>query len=148
MSEDIIESAKTIELLLKQEKDNDRKNLCAYKTNSCLMKHDDQPCFFYHNATEMRRRPFDQGKIVYTNEMCENIMKFGQCPDNDQCQYCHSELELLYHPVEYKTKMCDKGSHPLQDFCPNAHTEDEFRDVSGYQQLIDKLVISQDEKEQ
>lgn len=46
-------------------------------------------------------------------------------------------MELLYHPMEYKTKMCEKGSHPLQDFCPHAHTDKEIRDVSGYQALCD-----------
>ena len=33
--------------------------------------------------------------------------------------------------------MCKKGSHPLQDFCPHAHTQDEIRDVKGYLQLLD-----------
>jgi hypothetical protein len=33
---------KTIEVLLKQEKDDDRKKICAYKMDKCLMKHDEQ----------------------------------------------------------------------------------------------------------
>lgn len=43
MSEDIVKSAQTLEGLLKLENDNDRKYICGYKTDSCLMKHEDQP---------------------------------------------------------------------------------------------------------
>lgn len=68
--------------------------------------------------------------------MCECIIDQEECPDGNACTYCHSELELLYHPVEYKTKMCQRGSHPHQDHCPHAHTEDELRDVSGYKDLM------------
>jgi hypothetical protein len=40
MAEDI--EPKTLEILLKEEKEDDRKNICSYKTNSCLMTHPDQ----------------------------------------------------------------------------------------------------------
>lgn len=77
------------------------------------------------------------------NEIClevktdENQYEISSCKNGGTCHYCHSELELLYHPIEYKTRIWEKGSHPLQDFCPHAHTQDEIRDVRGYLQLID-----------
>lgn len=36
----------------------------------------------------------------------------------------------------YKTKLCSRGPHPLQDYCPDAHQESELRDVSGYLVLL------------
>jgi hypothetical protein len=33
--------------------------------------------------------------------------------------------------------MWEKGSHPLQDFWPHAHTQEDIRDVRGYLQLMD-----------
>ena len=65
-----VTTAQTVEILLKLEKDEDRKIICAYKQSKCLMKHEDQPCFFFiHNPSEARRRPFDQGKLMYINKM-------------------------------------------------------------------------------
>jgi len=146
MSQDI-----TVEALLKQEKDEHRKNICAYRTVKCLMKHEDRIdgsgqansqtlCFFYHSPSEVRRGPFLEGKIRYTDEICEQIMDSGECSEGNECTYCHSDLELEYHPTQYKSKMCDRGSHPLQDYCPHAHTEGELRDVSGYIAIMDKPV--------
>lgn len=67
--------------------------------------------------------------------MCKNIQN-GACDQGNDCKYCHSELEYLYHPVQYKTQMCQKGSHPFPDFCPHAHTEEDIRDVKGYFQWL------------
>lgn len=142
MSEDIVKSAQTLEGLLKLENDNDRKYICGYKTDSCLMKHEDQPWFYYHNKLECRRKPFNKGKIIYSPYMWEQIATIGQCNQGKDCGKCHSELELWFHPCLYKTKLCQKGPHPLQDYWPDAHQENEIRDVTGYLQLLETTCIS------
>lgn len=136
MAEGTQQPAKTVEALLKLENDNDRKYICGYKTDSCFMKHEDQPCFFYHSKAESRRRPFNQGMIKYLHKMCPSVSAGDECDVGKDCDMCHSYLELSYHPCVYKTKICPKGPHPLQDYCPDAHQESEIRDVSGYLELL------------
>ena len=138
MSEDIVTTAKTLEIFLKLEKDEDRNIICAYKQSTWLMKHKDQPWFFIHNPSEVRRRPFDQGKLMYINKIWVAIQRGRECSKKDACEYCHSEIELMYHPWEYKTKMCDKQSHPTPNYWWFAHSEGEIRDITGYKALLPK----------
>jgi len=104
------------------------------------------PCFFSHDKFEVRRKPFNDGKILYLNEICQNIINFNEWENGVSCKYCHSELEFLYHPVEYRTNIWQKASHPFSDFCPHAHTAEEIREVSGYFKYLE--IPSQEKKEE
>lgn len=132
------------EKLFKAESEEDKKNIIGYKFYSCNMGHTTEPWFNYHEETERRRKPIVGGKIIYVNKLCET--KPSECENGDACKFCHTEMELLFHPVEYKAKMCEKGPHPLQEFCPNAHDEDEIRDVTGYQTLVDEILSASSER--
>jgi hypothetical protein len=58
-----------------------------------------------------------------------------ECPDT--CLYCHTLDEFHFHPLNYKTRLCDSlmvdgGESPCcvggdTAYCPFAHSRDEIR---------------------
>jgi hypothetical protein len=55
------------------------------------------------------------------------------CPNPMSCQWCLGKDELIYHPLIFKTKMCDgclddKGyCSKYGRHCAKAHSEDDLR---------------------
>ncbi|SPQ97425.1 C3H1-type domain-containing protein [Plasmodiophora brassicae] len=80
-------------------------------------------CDFAHSAKELRR---NLNQHWYQGVMCE-------IPDHDdkKCEYAHNEMELVYHPSVYKTKLCDKFASPdgcsKNQYCANAHGKHDLR---------------------
>ena len=69
--------------------------------------HDHRLCPYFHSSgKDCRRDPF---KIFYNVDQAKN------------------NVERLYHPAKYKTKMCMKTSQcALKKFCPDAHSHKEL----------------------
>jgi len=80
-------------------------------------------CDFAHDDDEMRR---NLNQHWYYGIKCEK----ENCKDKE-CQFSHGEMEILYHPHNYKTKMCQaymKGSGcPKKNYCSFAHGRHELR---------------------
>ena len=107
----------------------------AIETN-CLNGHKggkriDCGCFDSHifNCLE-RRQPYyncKSRKWDYINEMCPQWRVEGnnlgskdikKCRDGDNCGFCHSTLEMIYHPLEYKRHKC-RLIRNANDVCGN-----------------------------
>lgn len=55
-------------------------------------------CDFAHDLSELRRNLSQQW---YYGIKCEK----NNCSDKD-CMYAHNEMELMYHPQNFKTQLC------------------------------------------
>ena len=80
-------------------------------------------CDFAHDARELRR---NLNQFWYQGVRCDK-------PDHDdrKCEFAHNDMEVMYHPNVYKTKMCEKFSTPQgcpnNQYCAYAHGKMEFR---------------------
>lgn len=106
--------------------------------------HDHDLCGFAHievNGGWLRRNPMIHS---YQNEMCKFISTAGdkmvspcqfylnECPKGIACDYAHSMEEIIYHPLNYKAKLCTSlysrsGGCRFGDVCPNVHPPDTNR---------------------
>jgi hypothetical protein len=106
--------------------------------------HDHDLCGFAHtevNGGWLRRNPMIHS---YKNEMCKFISTAGdkmvspcqfylnECLKGIACDYAHSMEEIIYHPLNYKAKLCTSlysrsGGCRLGDVCPNVHPPDTNR---------------------
>lgn len=112
-------------------------DLSKFKTQVCpsvqsnSSNHNPKRCFFYHDYSKDRRRPF----TCHTSSMCPMIKSAAsgyKCPVGDACKLAHNRVEEFYHPEKYKTKfcqsypdnldLCEYGAH----FCAFAHSEEEL----------------------
>lgn len=92
--------------------------------------------FHYSNNQNRRRRPtYGVNGWNYKPTMCNSIKV--ECKAGEDCQYCHNREELVYHPLVFKTKLCeymvdDKnfctkyGRH-----CAKAHSNEDKRIASN-----------------
>ena len=63
-------------------------------------------CMNYH-ISDGRRKLFGKNKsLTHSTNKCENI----DCKDIN-CVFAHNELEILYHPLKYKTEACKSMTH-------------------------------------
>jgi len=106
-------------------------DLDTFKTRPCHKKEGHNPkfCVLYHHDKD-RRRPTNS--YTYNSEICPLTNKGLECPDGDNCKYCHNKVEQLYHPERYKKKFCTKHPNDLHkceygDFCSFAHDEKEIK---------------------
>ena len=72
----------------------------------------------YHSDEEMRRNPF---VVCYDPELCTGCSEDG-------CLLAHNKIEIMYHPLNYKTSLCKNYLRcPRGDVCAFAHGEDDLR---------------------
>lgn len=117
--------------------------LSRFRTTWCTKRydHDHDLCAFAHveaNGGWLRRSSLTQ---QYRAEMCPSVVGvadkmispysffMNRCEKGTECEFAHSNEEILYHPDRYKHKLCSfsstRGSTcPLGDICPNFHTSD------------------------
>ncbi len=102
--------------------------------------------FCYHTDTERRRK----GVINYLPFPCQNIKPskkqyWSSNPENDSechsicpddcregawnCLYCHTYVEMMYHPDNFRTKMCTSPFCIFGNFCAHAHSVTELRKI-------------------
>jgi serine/threonine protein kinase len=85
-------------------------------------------CQYSHNLIWRRRSPL---KCSYEPKLCESIVVYystknkrqttNNCGMGKNCRFAHSREEVLYHPVIYKTLMCE-SSRCTRYYCPFAHS--------------------------
>jgi hypothetical protein len=78
-------------------------------------------CPDYHTAAQQRRDPYSH---FYLPEACS--MQFKGCPQGPQCRYSHTVNERQYHPILYRTLLCQtsacKRDCGVRAVCPLAHS--------------------------
>lgn len=43
---------------------------------------------------------------MYSDIPCKYFNDYENCPNLELCGYAHSQLEIEFHPFQYKTKPC------------------------------------------
>jgi serine/threonine protein kinase len=90
-------------------------------------------CQYSHNMTWRRRSP---QKYLYEPRLCDNIISYTadngcrrhcvvNCHNGKNCKFAHSREEILYHPVIYKTVLCE-DMNCSKYYCPFAHSIEEL----------------------
>ena len=104
----------------------------CFKTEPCRdPSHPRKPnynCPYIHEEREKRRAPSTGG---YRPKACPNVKKENKygvpsdCVEGNECTYCHTRVELQFHPEIYKTKSCKDmdytGYCSRGQFCAFAH---------------------------
>lgn len=97
--------------------------ITEYLVRPCSAKHcpSAKKCFNYHTSAQKRRPPFKHDRsLLYVDLFCNELCSGQVCPKGDDCNFCHTYEELIYHPAKYKTSWCTlsacKGT-----LCENAH---------------------------
>lgn len=84
-------------------------------------------CPYYHDSAKDRRRELG----TYRSVICEYIRRKKKCPQKEDCEFAHNNVEVFYHPDKYKAKFCSSftnktGICEYGDFCAFAHSEEEI----------------------
>jgi hypothetical protein len=87
----------------------------------------------YHDYTDRRRKIFREinGFYNYLPVLCQQhkANSISNDPKIDDCIYAHSENEIVYHSLTYKTSLCTKTDCD-NNLCSNAHNlSDDFRKI-------------------
>jgi len=115
---------------------------CMYKfrTKKCSDKKckKGKSCFNCHSNNLTRRCPKQiqsRGKLFnYVPKACPEYKKSWKCSKGDACFLAHGWLEIIYHPLIYKTKLCNSRlmngvCSKYGIFCAKAHNEKEIRNL-------------------
>jgi len=113
-----------------------------FRTSWCCKRydHDNSLCGFAHvdvNGGWLRRNPY---QYPYKNEMCSHVTRISdpglgvfflnECPHGLQCDKAHSKEEMIYHPNNYKCKVCPSSGNQscsMGDVCPDFHPQESAR---------------------
>jgi len=96
-------------------------------------------CFDAHSNIMRRRVPKQMisngGRFNYIPEACPEWSKSKKCFMGMSCPRAHGWLEIIFHPLIYKTKLCTAprrngvcGAHGV--YCAKAHTRSEIRTLA------------------
>jgi len=95
-------------------------------------------CFDAHSITMMRRVPrqvhSNGGLFNYIPEPCQEFQRSKKCRLGDSCPQAHGWLEIIFHPLLYKTKLCRAKRHngicsDYGVYCAKAHARCEIRSL-------------------
>jgi len=108
---------------------------CCKVPGKCTMTK--ETCFYSHNTQTHRRVPFiqDNGLYNYIPEECTSWKQHQKCSRGENCRRAHGWLEVIFHPLLYKTKLCDhrKNANGLCSgfaiHCAKAHNTHEIRNL-------------------
>eukprot|EP01022_Parablepharisma_sp_SALTPOND_P017653 TRINITY_DN2860_c0_g1_i1.p1 TRINITY_DN2860_c0_g1~~TRINITY_DN2860_c0_g1_i1.p1 ORF type:complete len:701 (+),score=83.36 TRINITY_DN2860_c0_g1_i1:99-2105(+) len=115
-----------------QEKEEDRTILTYYHVNLChkssYQDHKPENCKSFHDPKEARRKPlYLEGEWNYYPIMCE---KQPKCDNKDECPYSHNLCEINYHPLVYRTILCEfRRDECPKKYCHKAHSLGELRNI-------------------
>ena len=64
--------------------------------------------------------------------MCNYTKSHIDCPNMDNCKMCHNNVELNYHPNNYKKRYCAKYPDHIDEctfkkYCSYAHSNHEIQ---------------------
>eukprot|EP00451_Oxyrrhis_marina_P004543 CAMPEP_0204277574 /NCGR_PEP_ID=MMETSP0468-20130131/29383_1 /ASSEMBLY_ACC=CAM_ASM_000383 /TAXON_ID=2969 /ORGANISM="Oxyrrhis marina" /LENGTH=745 /DNA_ID=CAMNT_0051254383 /DNA_START=53 /DNA_END=2290 /DNA_ORIENTATION=+ len=116
--------------------------LNKWRTRSCERYKSDGICVWgpecqYSHSLLWCRRPLS-AKVDYAPRLCTEVVLWldrcakvrmeSTCKAGDHCKFAHSAEEVLFHPSNYKTKMCDVGGKKCcRYYCPFAHGRSDLR---------------------
>jgi len=121
-----------------QVRETDDAYMYRFRTTTCTKKRCRYParCFGAH-SNAMRRRVPEQdnhGRFNYIPEHCTEWQKTKKCRLEDSCPRSHGWLEVIFHPLLYKTKMCRSYQkngvcRKYGVYCAKAHKLSEIRNL-------------------
>jgi len=127
---------------MRQTKSDDANELYMYKfrTKFCSMKGkcpSPATCFDAHSKILKRRVPKlieVSGVYNYIPECCPQWRRSKSCSSGENCPRSHGWLEVIYHPLLYKTKLCksdrkDGICTEYGQYCAKAHNRIEVRSL-------------------
>jgi len=91
-----------------------------YKTTFCPyinQKHEWSDCNYAHRQQDFRRAPQN---FYYLPEKCSYVVEDGSwdnCPNDLDCEFSHTLLECIYHPILYKQTQCPDATPDQQRKC-------------------------------
>lgn len=95
----------------------------------------DSDCFNSHKRKPQRRVPVLKGRqFNYIPKMCQNF-KNRKCDKGVLCGHAHSFLEIIYHPLVFRSKPCEymRSQNGICRgrglFCAKAHKKCEIRNL-------------------
>mmetsp|Transcript_29139 Transcript_29139/g.26545 ORF Transcript_29139/g.26545 Transcript_29139/m.26545 type:complete len:173 (+) Transcript_29139:280-798(+) len=81
-------------------------------------------CYGYHSIEERRRPVINQQAqtLYYQAFFCPSVEQRTQCPDGENCKFCHTQNELRFHPRLYKCEPCSGcNMQKTPNLCPLYH---------------------------
>ena len=103
----------------------DKKVLVEFKTKRCVKDfcYNRIACWFYHGLIDRRRIPVFLPNLgfQYINGKCTKLCGLLNC------RFCLNRPELVYHPLLYKTRLCERHPECTFDMCPFAHGAKDLR---------------------
>jgi len=112
-----------------------------FRTKLCNRKHrckNPSNCFDAHSNTMKRRVPKQAGSkwglFNYIPVSCQDYLS-KKCRLGKSCPRSHGWLEVIFHPLLYKTKLCksQRGKNGICKahgvYCAKAHTRSEIRNL-------------------
>jgi len=121
-----------------EERDTDDDYMYKFRTKLCTKKRCRNPpkCFNAHSVVLRRRVPTqgEDGLFNYIPEPCPQWKKLERCSMGESCPRSHGWLEIIFHPLLYKTKLCKvdlkKGvCRGYGIYCAKAHDPKEIRNL-------------------
>jgi len=112
-----------------------------FRTNLCSERRrcsNPDVCFDAHTKTMKRRAPIqvksNDGLFNYIPEACPEWQKSKKCFMGDSCPRSHGWLEIIFHPLLYKTKLCKAPRRngvcsEYGVYCAKAHMRSEIRSL-------------------
>ena len=129
-------------------------DLETYKVERCTEseQHNFANCYCYHENLRLSDRRRSLKEVQYNAELC---LESEKCEQGDKCLFCHTMVELKYHPSKFKTKPCMFKENCLnKEACPFYHQEcndrvhDREKEISDllleFQELNEKLMRMQE----
>jgi len=110
-----------------------------FRTKLCTRKKqckNPSRCFDAHSNLMKRRVPkrvwTNGGLFNYIPEPCQEWQRSKKCSLGDNCTRSHGWLEMIYHPLLYKTKLCKSKRQngvciEYGFYCAKAHARSEIR---------------------
>lgn len=113
---------------------------CQMCTQLSIGSNAHEQCWNAHTPSDLRRPPFGaEGGLAYLPLACSNDTteeSKSNCRMGDSCRFAHTQKEILYHPLVYKTVRCNESASSCKRFeCPFFHEDDaDRRDLSAIKQ--------------
>jgi len=111
-----------------------------FRTKFCSMKGKcpcPATCFDAHSKIMKRRVPMlmeESGKYNYIPKTCPQWRRSKTCSFGENCPRSHGWLEVIYHPLLYKTKLCKSWRKSgicseYGRYCAKAHSRADVRSL-------------------
>jgi len=121
-----------------EQKDTADDYMYKFRTKPCTKKRCRNPpkCFDAHSEVMRRRVPVqgEHGLYNYIPKPCPQWQKLKKCSLGESCPRSHGWLEIIFHPLLYKTKMCKSElkngvCREYGVYCAKAHKPTEIRNL-------------------